>query len=128
MKESQVEAAHLRSLNKMLEEELTAVRAQLSEGQAIQLRQHNELNKALENEKDVQARSERLLQGEKFRTKQQEKELLAEQYNFKMYKEQVAEYNEQLKKEISEKAKMMEDLEKKHTAEKRALRLELRLA
>lgn len=45
-----------------------------------------------------------------------------------MYKEQVAEYNEQLKKEISEKAKMIEDLEKKHAAEKRALRLELRLA
>lgn len=53
---------------------------------------------------------------------------MAEQSNFKMYKEQVAEYNEQLKKEIREKAKMMEDLEKKHEAEKRALRLELKLA
>ena len=87
VKESQVEAAHLRSLNKMLDEEITAVRAKLSEGQAIQLKQHSELNKALENEKDAQARAERLLQGEKFRTKQSEKELLAEQQNFKMYKE-----------------------------------------
>ena len=40
----------------------------------------------------------------------------------------MGEYNEQLKKEIREKAKMMEDLERKHEAEKRALRLELRLA
>lgn len=70
VKESQVEASHLRSLNKMLEEEVAAVRTQLSDGQAIQLRQHSELNKALENEKDAQARSERLLQAEKFRAKQ----------------------------------------------------------
>ena len=34
---------------------------------------------------------------------------MAEQQNFQIYKEQVAEHNEQLKKEIREKAKMMED-------------------
>ena len=45
-----------------------------------------------------------------------------------MYKEQVAEYTEQLKNEIREKTKMMEDLENKHEAEKQALRLELGLA
>ena len=94
----------------------------------IQIRQTSELERALENERDAQAKSERMLQGEKFRAKQSERELLAEQQNFQIYKEQVTEYNEQLKKEIHEKAKMMEDLENKHEAEKRALRLELRLA
>ena len=111
----------------MLDDEISAVRAQLTESQSVQIRQHSNLNKAHENEKDALARSERLLLGEKFKAKHQEKELLAEQHNFKMYKEQVAEYHEQLKKEIREKAKMIEDLERKHSAEKRALRLELRL-
>ena len=61
VKESQVEVAHLRNINRMLEEEMATLRGQLSQGQVIQIRQTSELERALENERDAQAKSERML-------------------------------------------------------------------